>query len=176
MPAAVVTQRWQAGGRAFVAVQQHELQAVVWFQSDRYVDLETQCHFQLGPNQWWIFGAWVRRTVRGQGHYSRLLKQALADLSPPHYPIECFLAVDRTNANSRAVHRSLNALPIGTLTGYSLLGLTRWHCSGEIAAAFQGQTNRLPHQPHPATSQQPLIRLDRFVPSSQQSSAANHRR
>jgi GNAT superfamily N-acetyltransferase len=118
----VVRRRLEAGHRAATLWLEDKLIGTAWFAWDRYVDDETTTTIALSPNQCWLFGSWVDRNHRSQGHYKRMITSAYSELQSKGVS-EILFAVDASNFMSQAAHQSLGAKRAGSLIGLRICGL-----------------------------------------------------
>lgn len=118
----VVRRRLEAGHRAATLWLDEKLIGTAWFARDRYADDETKTSIALLPGQCWLFGSWVDRDHRSQGHYKRIIRSAYSELQSNGVS-EVLFAVDASNFMSQAAHRSLGAKRAGSLMGLRIFGL-----------------------------------------------------
>jgi RimJ/RimL family protein N-acetyltransferase len=100
---------------------------VVWYCREKYFDLDMNLTIQPGANKAWLFGAWVRRDLRGHGLYRELLQVVTAELKSNSIDT-IWLGTDRSNWRSRAIHKHLEAMPAGVWFGGKVLGIGRYVC------------------------------------------------
>lgn len=105
------------GNQAAVVIGESGIEGIVWFARHVYDDMDTGLRFPLQDNQVWLFGAWVSRGRRGKGVYRKLTSFAANALREQSAIDQIFLAIDRSNRISRAVHERLGARRIGSLRG-----------------------------------------------------------
>ncbi len=130
--AAVAVEKPAAGGESMGPV----LAGVVWFSTGKYLDLDTRLEILLQPSDAWLFGAWVRRDLRGRGLYQCLLNFSVSELGGAMGGAmidRVWLGTDRSNHLSRLVHQRLGARPAGVCYGVKILGAGRYRCRCDLA-------------------------------------------
>lgn len=133
------------GNQAAVFFGDAGIEGIAWFAREVYDDMDTGLRFPLLDNQAWLFGAWVSRIRRGKGVYRKLTSFAANALREQSAIDQIFLAIDRSNRTSRAVHQRLGASRVGSIRGGRVFGRSSYRVKigDQVQRCTSGTTMRV---------------------------------
>jgi ribosomal protein S18 acetylase RimI-like enzyme len=117
--------------RAAVASLDGQRVGCAWIATGSFSETDLELHFELAPDEAWLYAAAVAPAHRNRGVYRQLLEFLIADLRAAGVR-RLLLGITVGNEPSRRAHARLGAIEVGRILALRALGLTRCWCSGGV--------------------------------------------
>jgi ribosomal protein S18 acetylase RimI-like enzyme len=117
--------------RAVVARVDVQRVGCAWIATGAFSETDLGLHFELAPDEAWLYAAAVAPEHRNRGVYRQLLEFVVAELRAAGMR-RVLLGVTVGNEPSRRAHARQGAIEVGRIAAVRALGLTRCWVTGHI--------------------------------------------